>query len=262
VPNLANCEQAKYIYAIFDFSIANDNCDPLYGSIKMLCKGCLPACPPIPSVSFVDSPLLTLPSGCCNVDNPVTVSIMGADPGTFYSYSFNSLTSNRIYINPATGIVAFGTNGLGKVNTLIDPDGNSPAVIKFTLTNTITNTKSTDFLSLKCNVPDDGGVVPTPTPGLPNPTPTPVAFDTTITIPSGSTSNSRVGVTIASTSGSSISFNQKPLAGLPSQMLIYVGGIPKAQISFYIDSYLGQAMRLSIDGILYTSTFSVGRKDF
>lgn len=264
VPNLANCEQADHIYAVFDFGIGNDDCDPLHESIKIICKGCLPACPSIPSVSFNDSPLLSLPSGCCHVDNPITVSVSNADPGTSYSYSFNSLTSNGIYINPATGIVSFGTNGAGKVSTLLDPDGNSPAVIKFTLTNTQTNTKSTDFLSVKCNVPNDEAVIVTPTPTTTSisPTPTPAAYDTTIIVFSGSTSNSEAGVTLAAQPGTSISFNQKAPAGLPSQMLVYVGGIPKAQISFYVDSYIGQSIRLIIDGISYTSTFSSGRKDF
>jgi hypothetical protein len=250
-----SCEISNHLYAILGFDLATSGCPTLHESIKMICNGCLPSCPDVAYVSFNDGPLYTLPSGCCHKDNPFVVSVSDADPGVEYLYNFDCLSSSDVIINPASGIVSFGSNRVGKISTLINPDGQAAAIIKCSLTNTIMNTTAEDFLSIKCLVPNDGTITTTTTTGGGG-----GSYDSTVTVAAGDISGSGFGVTLAATPGSSISFNRKSPGSVFPVMLIYVGSVPKASITFY-DSYLGDAMRIVIDGITYNTTFSSGRKD-
>jgi hypothetical protein len=257
------CGSDKTLYKIFNFVLTPDNdCgSSIAHSIRIEGKDCLPACANIPSVSFGTSSILTLPSDCCNISNPITVSISGASPGVLYSYRFSNLLSSSLTLNPATGTIAFGSNGIGRINTLVNPNGNSPSVIKFTLTHPTNNLiSSSDFLSVVCSAPAPT-LPPTNTP-TPTPTPMPTSYDTTIIIPSDQADVSACYTTLAGQVGSSLSFNCQPPNGIMATMYVYVSNVPKASINFYSDSLIGQPCRLVLNGITYDTTFRSGRKDF
>jgi len=148
-----SCENSQHLYAILNISLKMDDCPDIDQEIKIICNNCLPTCPDIASVSFLDGPTLTLASGCCHIDNPVVASVSDANPGTVYDYLFQSLASDNVIINPVSGTVSFGSTGTGRISTLINPSGQAGAIIKCSLTNTVTGTAAEDFLSIKCTEP-------------------------------------------------------------------------------------------------------------
>jgi hypothetical protein len=151
VPNSTYCQDSTNLYCLLNFSIGTSGCDPLHEDILVLCQNCLPPCPSLPSISFANKPLLVIPSGCCSSDTPINVNITNTNPGTIYSYLFENNTSNNPIINPISGIVSYGSTSGGSINTLINPSGTSPFILKCTVKDTTLNKNVIDFLPIECN---------------------------------------------------------------------------------------------------------------
>jgi hypothetical protein len=115
------------------------------------CSGCLP-CFSYSSINFADTPELNLSSVCCTGMKTITVDVNGAVPGDAYSYKFDS-ESNAISFMPSTGLIYFGANGAGEINTIMTTQliGAQQAVINCELTHVDSLIKTMDFLSVKCS---------------------------------------------------------------------------------------------------------------
>lgn len=118
------------------------------------CNDCLP-CVRYANIAFSGSPLITLPSGCCQGYKFISVNVSNAIPGERYTYSFSGVSTtgiNTIEFNPATGEFYFGSGGIGKINTIITTnlDDYAQTILSFELTHTNTNFISKDMIGLVC----------------------------------------------------------------------------------------------------------------
>jgi hypothetical protein len=109
---------------------------------------------------------ITIQDGRCYKTNPISVNVTNSQAGYNYQYAF-SCTNPQVEISPFEGLYAGGDGGSGTITTLVDLNGQSPAVIQVILTDPSTNRSSMDFLVLTCENDQDNiipGVTPTPTP--------------------------------------------------------------------------------------------------
>lgn len=114
------------------------------------CSGCLPTYT-YATLNFADTPMLTVDSDCCTGVKAVTVNVSGAVPGTRYDYEFGS-ASEYITFTPSTGMVYFGSNGAGFVNTVLGMNlvTGQEVIINCKIKHIDTGIESTDFLAIKC----------------------------------------------------------------------------------------------------------------
>jgi hypothetical protein len=118
------------------------------------CDDCLP-CIKYASALFSGSPLIELPSGCCQGQKFLSVNINNAIPGDRYTYSFSSTPSTGtvfLVFSPSTGEIYFGSGGVGKVNTIMSTNLTDYAqtLLTFELIHSNTNIKTYDSIGLVC----------------------------------------------------------------------------------------------------------------
>jgi len=91
----------------------------------------------------------------------------------------------------------------------------------------------------------------------------PVVYDTTITVLSGKTTVNGKGITLVSTSGSSLSYNTMDLVGLPLNVKLFVSNTQVALVTI-MTYYVGQGFRFKMhNGQSYQGIFEAdGRVDF
>lgn len=87
----------------------------------------------------------------------------------------------------------------------------------------------------------------------------PNKYDTTINLTDSNTKNSN-GVNFTSNINNSISFNKMYLNGIANSMQVNINQLEQGLITFY-SVYLGEAVTIIIDGIVYNTTFIDGIKN-
>ena len=115
------------------------------------CSGCLPSFS-YATINFADTPQITLDSGCCSGVRAITVSVSGAVPGDKYNYRFDSASTN-VNFSPTTGVIYFGANGNGAINTVLGVDlvESQQVIINCVLQHDDTDIETIDFLAVKCD---------------------------------------------------------------------------------------------------------------
>jgi hypothetical protein len=128
----------------------NSDCPIMTDNILIKCNKCLPDGSYYrPKVTISGSPRLSLSNTCCSIPIPLTINVNGADPGETYTFMVENWP-NTILANPSSGTVSFG-DGVGKVSTMINMSGVPAGVVKFSLTDPVTNETFVDFSSITCN---------------------------------------------------------------------------------------------------------------
>jgi len=134
---------------------------------KLHCIDCLPACHPYATVKFVDSPILSLSSDCCQENQNLVIDVKDARLGELYDYRFISDSLKPLNITPESGTVGFGKYystptvqcedlsspdiAGGQINALFNLMQNVDSVLKVELTHRQTQTVSTDYLTVVCS---------------------------------------------------------------------------------------------------------------
>lgn len=119
------------------------------------CDDCLP-CIKYANAIFSGSPVIMLPSGCCQGQKLVKVNITNAIPGDKYTYRFTKTTVsgvvNDISFSPPSGDVYFGGGGNGQVLTVVTANLSNfvQSLLNFELTHVNTNNKTYDSVGLVC----------------------------------------------------------------------------------------------------------------
>ena len=115
------------------------------------CSGCLPSFS-YATINFADTPEITLDSGCCSGVRAITVGVSGAVPGDKYNYRFDSASDN-VNFSPTTGVIYFGANGNGAINTVLGVDlvESQQIIINCVLQHDDTDIETIDFLAVKCD---------------------------------------------------------------------------------------------------------------
>jgi hypothetical protein len=135
-------------------TVSPDNCGlPSTTSdvFTLNCSGCLPAFS-YSSINFTDTPELALAGPCCTGMKAISVDVSGTVPGDKYSYVFDS-ASSQVSFTPTSGVVYFGGDGNGSLNTVMNIDliESQQIVISCSLTHYNSDITTMDFLAVKCS---------------------------------------------------------------------------------------------------------------
>jgi hypothetical protein len=115
------------------------------------CSGCLPSFS-YATINFADTPEIKLDTGCCSGVRAITVGVSGAVPGDKYNYRFDSASDN-VDFSPTTGVIYFGANGNGAINTVLGVNliESQQVIINCVLQHDDTDIETIDFLAVKCD---------------------------------------------------------------------------------------------------------------
>lgn len=151
--NLNKDYSQKNIYSnikIKLYPVDNSDCSIMSDTVTVKCNKCLPGGSYYrPKVSISGAPRLSLTASCCSNPIPLTITVTGAEPGKLYNFSLEDWPNN-ISVSPASGDCSFG-DGTGKISTMISMSGVPAGVVKFSLTDPVTNETFVDFTSITCN---------------------------------------------------------------------------------------------------------------
>ena len=153
--NLAQKTLKKNILSTqLQLTVTPDNCGlpPTTSDVFTLnCSGCLPAFS-YSSINFTDTPELSLAGPCCTGMKAVSIDVSGTVPGDKYTYLFDS-ASTDVSFTPSSGVVYFGGDGAGSVNTIMNVNlvDSQQIVISCALTHYNSDITTIDFLAVKCS---------------------------------------------------------------------------------------------------------------
>ena len=128
-----------------------DTPDKTSTPFTLSCSGCLPSFS-YATINFADTPEIILDSQCCSGVRAITVGVSGAVPGDKYNYRFDS-ASDKANFSPTTGVIYFGANGDGAINTVLGVDliESQQVIINCVLEHDDTDIETIDFLVVKCD---------------------------------------------------------------------------------------------------------------
>jgi hypothetical protein len=128
-----------------------DTPDKTSTPFTLSCSGCLPSFS-YATINFADTPEITLDSGCCSGVRAITVGVSGAVPGDKYNYRFDSASSD-VNFSPTTGVIYFGANGNGAINTVLGVSliESQQVIVNCVLQHDDTDIETIDFLAVKCD---------------------------------------------------------------------------------------------------------------
>ena len=139
------------LYAIVKISVSPislDSCNSVTDTIAIRCQGCLPQVTEYyPVVKYNDRAALMMSKNCDNAPVPVVVDCSNFEKGKKYKYTF-SLDNTFSTITPSSGHIGFG-DGTGQITSILNLQGESPAILKIEVEDEAKGWVSTDFLSVE-----------------------------------------------------------------------------------------------------------------
>ena len=139
------------LYAIVKISVSPislNSCSPVTDTIAIRCQGCLPQVTEYyPVVKYNDRAALMMSKNCDNAPVPVVVDCSNFEKGKKYKYTF-SLDNTVSTITPSSGHIGFG-DGTGQITSILNLQGESPAILKIEVEDEAKGWVSTDFLSVE-----------------------------------------------------------------------------------------------------------------